>query len=180
MSERNKENQIDEIFYGQWFELSCKKEEIERCLQEKRKELAHAKDIDKQHDLDSRIFELEHELESLRVRDKELIDAYKSHTTMIASLEESSETIEKMQPHVERGERIKEGALHSHQIAHGTPEQKATRWKHFKDECLKVHDETPRWGLTAIRQEVADRTGYSLKTIERHTKNLRNLIDPLS
>ncbi len=83
MRERNKENQLDEIFYGQWFELICRKEEIERHLPELRKELANAKDIDKQHDLDSQIFELEHELESLRDRDKKLIDAYKSYTAMI-------------------------------------------------------------------------------------------------
>ncbi len=83
MSERNKENQLDEIFYGQWFELSCREGEIERRLPELRKKLANTKDINKQHDLDSRIFELEHELESLRDQDKKLIDAHKSHTAMI-------------------------------------------------------------------------------------------------
>lgn len=80
----------------------------------------------------------------------------------------------------ERGAKVLKGVLHAHETKHGTAEEKAERWQHFKDECLKVHDENPRWGLTKIRQEVADRADCSLKNIERHTKNLRNLIDRLS
>lgn len=96
-------------------------------------------------------------------------------------LEGTRQELEEMRPDAERGEKVLKGVLHAHEIAHGTTEEKKERWQYFEDECLKVYeetrDETPRWGLTAIRQEVVDRTGYSLKTIERHTKNLKNLID---
>lgn len=80
--------------------------------------------------------------------------------------------IEGMLPDYERGKKVLGGVLHAHEIAHGTKEEKEKRWRAYFEKCMQAKSEKPHWNLTAVRKKVADDEGVSLKTIERHTREL--------
>ena len=93
-------------------------------------------------------------------------------------LEDKEKEIEAMRPDEERGKKVLAGTMYAHEIAHGTKEEKKERWERYLKKCIKVADENKSWKLTVIRQHVADEEGVSLKTIQRYTRNLKDLITP--
>ena len=87
-------------------------------------------------------------------------------------LAEKDAEIKGMFPDYERGKKVLKGVLHAHEVAYGTQEEKEERWAGYLKKCKQTKNEYPHWKLTAVRQEVAYDEGVSLKTIERHTKEL--------
>lgn len=78
-----------------------------------------------------------------------------------------------MAPHARRGKKVLKGAKSGHAETHGDERAKADRRAALLDACRAVQRESPRWGLTAVRKAVAERFGVSLRTVERHTKELK-------
>lgn len=79
-------------------------------------------------------------------------------------------------PDKDRGVKTIEGASDGHEAVHGTKEEKAARWEKYRNDCVTVSREHPQWGLTAIRQEVADMNCVKFKTIQRQTGDLKELL----
>lgn len=71
-----------------------------------------------------------------------------------------------------RGRKVLKGVQYAHEQKHGTKQEKEKRWKQYIVDCKKTIRANPRWGITAVRQHVAETHGVSLKTIERYTKGL--------
>ena len=85
-------------------------------------------------------------------------------------------------PAAETGFKVLDGVRQAREFAHGTPEEQKRRWQKYWDDCLAVFAEHPRWGVTAIREEVienykAENHKVSYKTIERHTPGLRDYLN---
>lgn len=57
-----------------------------------------------------------------------------------------------------------------HEEVYGTSKEKEQLWKEYQSSLIEVHKKHPNWKLTAIRQQVAEDYGVSLKTIQRHTQ----------
>ena len=84
--------------------------------------------------------------------------------------------LEKSMPDARIGRKIKESASLGHVAAHGTAEEKAARWADYLTACIEVARANPRLGLTAIRQTVAENFGVSVKTIQRRTQGLEDIL----
>ena len=97
-------------------------------------------------------------------------DVFKRHIEWILVRKAQIEMAEVASPHAKRGSKVHEGAKKGHAAVHGTQEEKLEGWKKLQIELETVHAEHPRWGITDIRKEAANRCGVSSKTVERHTK----------
>lgn len=82
-------------------------------------------------------------------------------------------------PDAVRGRKVLDGVLYAHEQAHGTKQEKENRWAQYYADCVEVKHQHPHWRLTAVRQEVADKHGVNLKTIERHTPTLRAIFNKI-
>ena len=102
--------------------------------------------------------------------DIKLVDAW-LHALMIG-LKAACHTI----PLALVGEKVKKSASLGHQATHGTRAEKNARWDKYRNDCLIVAMNNPKWGLETIRQEVATINGVSLRTVERQTGDLKTLL----
>lgn len=75
-----------------------------------------------------------------------------------------------------RGEKTLAAARKGHEKTHGTPDQKQARRHQIFALCKEIAAEKPSWKLGAIRKEAAERSGCGLRTVERHTKMLRDAL----
>lgn len=74
------------------------------------------------------------------------------------------------------GAKVNKGAKNGHEKTHGTEEEKEQRFKLYRSALQeKINDPNNKYKyITALRTEVADFFGVSLKTIERHTKDVED------
>ena len=75
-----------------------------------------------------------------------------------------------VRPMLATGKKVRKAAAGGHEHVHGTPKEKAERWAGYQKKLDEAHAEHPRWGLTALREEVAERMPISFSTIKRHTR----------
>ncbi len=103
--------------------------------------------------------------------DLKLVDGW-LHALMIG-LKAATHTI----PLALVGEKVKKSASLGHEATHGTTSEKNARWEKYRRDCLDVSQKHPTWGIQSIRQEVAEMNNVSLKTVIRHTENLKKLLN---
>jgi len=58
-----------------------------------------------------------------------------------------------------------------HEKVHGTKLEKDLRWGRYQLLVNKCHKDKPSWGITSIREYVAEQESVSAKTIARYTYN---------
>ena len=75
-----------------------------------------------------------------------------------------------MLPFAARGRVVLDAAKKGHEAVYGTKSEKRERWSAYQRELEKVHKEHPNWGITAVRDDVAEKYKVRRKTIERHTE----------
>lgn len=77
---------------------------------------------------------------------------------------------------VKIGTKSKKSGQAGHEATHGTEEEKNNRWNAYKIELKqKLDDDKNRYkSLTDLRRELAKSHAVSLKTIERHTKDVED------
>ena len=73
-------------------------------------------------------------------------------------------------PHIRRGMKTLVSPRKGHEEFHGTPEEKHEKWLDYQAALEKTHREYPHWGITTVRQHVADNLDISTKTLQRRTK----------
>lgn len=103
-------------------------------------------------------------------------DAVARHIEWIINRKRFIEIAEAADEPARRGCKVIKGAAYGHELVHGTPEEKTARWEKYRNDCVDVFRKHPNWGLDVIRQEVAEMNGVSLKTIQRQTADLKELL----
>lgn len=86
---------------------------------------------------------------------------------------------EALEQHTQRGYKVLNSAKAGHEKVYGTLADKGAKKTKIIDECANVASQHPSWKLKAIRMQVAENLGdgYGIKTVQRATPNLRELLN---
>lgn len=110
--------------------------------------------------------------DQLRAEVRQQLEQMEETARLVAEQEAHSEIEEREQAqHIARGRKVVAGSKAAHAKTHGTPEQKAARWKSYQDWIVDLHALRPTLSYSDLQRRAAAHFKTAKRTIQRHTSN---------